>query len=35
MVGIPVLIVAFLSFVSVQSNYIVEAKPKGYEDQSH
>ncbi|MEH7178383.1 cytochrome aa3 quinol oxidase subunit II [Neobacillus vireti] len=32
MVGIPVLIVAFLSFVSVQSNYIVEAKPKGYED---
>lgn len=32
MVGIPVLIVAFLSYVSVQSNYIVEAKPKGYED---
>jgi cytochrome aa3-600 menaquinol oxidase subunit 2 len=31
-VGIPVLIVAFLSFVSVQSNYIVEATPKGYED---
>jgi cytochrome aa3-600 menaquinol oxidase subunit II len=32
-VGIPVLIVAYLSFVSVQSNYIVEATPKGYEDQ--
>lgn len=32
MVGIPVLIVAYLSYVSVQSNYIVEAKPKGYED---
>jgi cytochrome aa3-600 menaquinol oxidase subunit II len=32
MVGIPVLIVAFLSYVSVQSNYIVEATPKGYED---
>jgi cytochrome aa3-600 menaquinol oxidase subunit 2 len=31
-VGIPVLIVAYLSFVSVQSNYIVEATPKGYED---
>lgn len=31
-VGIPVLIVAFLSFVSVQSNYKVEATPPGYED---
>jgi len=31
-VGIPVLIVAYFSFVSVQSNYIVEATPKGYED---
>lgn len=31
-VGIPVIIVAFLSFVSVQSNYKVEASPKGYED---
>jgi len=31
-VGIPVIIVAFLSYVSVQSNYIVEAAPKGYED---
>ena len=31
-VGVPVLIVAYLSFVSVQSNYIVEATPKGYED---
>jgi len=30
--GIPVLIVAYLSFVSVQSNYIVESTPKGYED---
>ncbi len=32
-VGIPVLIVAYLSFVSVQSNYIVESAPTGYEDQ--
>lgn len=32
-VGIPVIIVAYLSFVSVQSNYIVEATPKGYENQ--
>ena len=32
-VGVPVLIVAYFSFVSVQSNYIVEAKPAGYEDQ--
>lgn len=31
-VGIPVLIVAYLSFVSVQSNYIVESAPVGYED---
>ncbi|MEW9667832.1 cytochrome aa3 quinol oxidase subunit II [Ammoniphilus sp. 3BR4] len=31
-VGIPVLIVAFLSFVSVQSNYKVEAAPEGYGD---
>ncbi|BDH61913.1 quinol oxidase subunit 2 [Lysinibacillus sp. PLM2] len=31
-VGIPVIIVAFLSFVSVQSNYIVESTPVGYED---
>ncbi len=31
-VGIPVIIVAYLSFVSVQSNYIVEATPQGYED---
>ncbi len=30
--GIPVLIVAFLSFVSVKSNYIVETAPKGYEE---
>ncbi|WP_374724555.1 cytochrome aa3 quinol oxidase subunit II [Calidifontibacillus erzurumensis] len=32
-VGIPVLIIVFLSIVSVRSNYIVEATPKGYEDQ--
>ncbi|WP_282156205.1 cytochrome aa3 quinol oxidase subunit II [Cytobacillus gottheilii] len=31
-VGIPVLIVAVLSFMSVQSNYKVEATPAGYED---
>ncbi|KKB41776.1 cytochrome aa3 quinol oxidase subunit II [Bacillus thermotolerans] len=31
-VGIPILIVAYLSFVTVQSNYIVEAQPEGYED---
>lgn len=32
-IGIPVIIVAFLSFVSVQSNYKVEATPQGYEEQ--
>jgi len=32
-IGIPVIIVAFLSVVSVQSNNKVEAMPKGYEDQ--
>lgn len=31
-VGIPIVIVTYFSFVSVQSNYIVEAKPLGYED---
>ncbi|MFB5195426.1 cytochrome aa3 quinol oxidase subunit II [Neobacillus sp. KR4-4] len=31
-VGIPVIIVSYLSFVSVQSNYIVEAKPIAYQD---
>lgn len=31
-VGIPIIIVAILSIVSVRSNYIVEATPKGYED---
>lgn len=31
-VGIPVLIVIVLSIISVKSNYIVEATPKGYED---
>jgi cytochrome aa3-600 menaquinol oxidase subunit II len=30
-IGIPILIVAFLSVVSVRSNYIVEATPEGYE----
>ncbi len=29
---IPVIIVTFLSFVSVKSNYIVESTPAGYED---
>ena len=32
LVGIPVLIVAYLSFVSVQSNYIVEATPAEYKE---
>ena len=32
-VGIPVIIVAFLSFVSVKSNYIVEDTPEGYDEQ--
>ncbi|WP_349409970.1 cytochrome aa3 quinol oxidase subunit II [Pseudalkalibacillus sp. SCS-8] len=32
LVGIPVIIVAILSVISVQSNYIVESAPKGYED---
>lgn len=32
-VGIPIIIVTYFSFVSVQSNYIVEATPQGYEDQ--
>ena len=32
-IGIPVIIVIFLSFVSVKSNYEVEATPEGYEDQ--
>jgi cytochrome aa3-600 menaquinol oxidase subunit II len=31
-VGIPILIVAFLSFMSVKSNYAVESTPKGYEN---
>lgn len=31
-IGIPFIIVIYLSFVSVQSNYIVEATPEGYED---
>lgn len=33
MIGIPIIIVVFLSFVSVKSNYIVENVPQGYEDQ--
>lgn len=32
-VGVPILIVIFLSIVSVRSNYIVESTPEGYEDQ--
>lgn len=32
-VGIPILIVAFLSVVSVMSTYEVEGTPKGYEEQ--
>ena len=32
-VGIPVLIVIFLSVMSVKSNYEVESTPKGYENQ--
>ncbi|MFJ7679385.1 cytochrome aa3 quinol oxidase subunit II [Peribacillus sp. NPDC097264] len=31
-VGVPILIVGFLSIVSTQSNYKVEATPEGYED---
>ncbi|NLY81056.1 MAG: cytochrome aa3 quinol oxidase subunit II [Lysinibacillus sp.] len=32
-IGIPIIIVTFLSFVSVKSNYIVENTPEGYVDQ--
>ncbi|TKC19414.1 cytochrome aa3 quinol oxidase subunit II [Robertmurraya kyonggiensis] len=32
-VGVPIIIVAFFSFVSVKSNYIVESAPVGYEEQ--
>ena len=32
-VGIPVIIIIFLSIVTVKSTYEVEATPKGYEDQ--
>lgn len=32
-VGVPILIVIFLSIMSVKSNYEVEATPKGYENQ--
>ena len=32
MIGIPIIIVIFLSVVSVRSNYIVENTPEGYED---
>ncbi|WP_066173677.1 cytochrome aa3 quinol oxidase subunit II [Bacillus marinisedimentorum] len=31
-IGIPIVIVIFLSVINVQSNYAVEATPKGYED---
>lgn len=33
MIGIPIIIVTCLAFVSVKSNYIVENIPQGYEDQ--
>ena len=32
-VGIPVIIIIFLSIITVKSTYEVEATPKGYEDQ--
>lgn len=32
-IGIPVIIVIFLSVISIKSNYEVEATPAGYEDQ--
>ena len=32
-IGIPVIIVIFLSFISVDSNFKVESTPEGYEDQ--
>lgn len=32
-IGIPILIVIFLSIISVKSNNVVEATPKGYENQ--
>lgn len=32
-IGIPIIIVSILSFVSIKSNYIVESTPEGYEDQ--
>lgn len=34
MIGVPVIIVIFLSVVSVRSNYIVENPPEKYEDQT-
>lgn len=34
-VGVPIIIVTYLSFVSVESNYIVEAQPKGMRIKSH
>ena len=32
MIGVPVIIVIFLSVVSVRSNYLVESTPEGFED---
>ncbi|KGR78285.1 cytochrome aa3 quinol oxidase subunit II [Ureibacillus manganicus] len=32
-IGVPIIIVAFLSFVSIKSNYIVESAPTGYEEE--
>ena len=33
-IGVPIIIVIFLSIVSVKSNYIVESAPEKYEDQA-
>jgi len=33
MIGVPIIIVIFLSIVSVKSNYIVESTPEKYEDE--
>ncbi|MED3763886.1 cytochrome aa3 quinol oxidase subunit II [Ureibacillus terrenus] len=33
LIGVPIIIVAILSVISVKSNYIVESAPEGYEDQ--
>lgn len=33
LIGVPIIIVAILSVITVKSNYIVESTPEGYEDQ--